>query len=72
MARQKFYDTAIQPEKAVLVGIVSPGQTDEETREYLDELAFLVDTAGGITVRSFTQRMQRPDRATFVGTGKLE
>jgi len=72
MARQKFYDTSVQPEKAVLVGIISPGQTDEETREYLDELAFLVDTAGGITVRSFTQRMQRPDRATFVGTGKLE
>ena len=72
MARQKFYDTSVQPEKAVLVGIISPGQTDEETREYLDELAFLVDTAGGITVRSFTQRMHRPDRATFVGTGKLE
>jgi GTPase len=72
MARQKFYDTSVQPEKAVLVGIISPGQTDEETREYLDELAFLVDTAGGITVRSFTQRMQKPDRATFVGTGKLE
>ena len=72
MARQKFYDTAVQPERAVLVGIITPGQTDEETREYLDELAFLVDTAGGITVRSFTQRMQRADRATFVGTGKLE
>lgn len=72
MARQKFYDTSVQAEKAVLVGIITPGQTDEETREYLDELAFLVDTAGGITVRSFTQRMQRPDRATFVGTGKLE
>lgn len=72
MPRQKFYDTSIKPEKAVLVGIISPGQTDEETREYLDELAFLVDTAGGITIRSFTQRMNRPDRATFVGTGKLE
>ncbi|HEY1023535.1 MAG TPA: GTPase HflX [Sphingobacteriaceae bacterium] len=72
MPRQKFYDTSIKPETAVLVGIISPGQTDEETREYLDELAFLVDTAGGITVRSFTQRMNRPDRATFVGTGKLE
>lgn len=72
MGKQKFYDTSVQPEKAVLVGIVTPGQSDDETREYLDELAFLVDTAGGMTVRSFTQRMQKPDRATFVGTGKLE
>ncbi|MXV14122.1 GTPase HflX [Hufsiella ginkgonis] len=72
MPRQKFYDTAIKPERAVLVGIVTPGETEDETREYLDELAFLVDTAGGETVRSFTQKMQRPERATFVGTGKLE
>ena len=72
MGKQKFYDTSVQPEKAILVGIVTPGQSDDETREYLDELAFLVDTAGGMTVRSFTQRMQKPDRATFVGTGKLE
>ena len=72
MGKQKYYDTSVQPEKAILVGIVTPGQSDDETREYLDELAFLVDTAGGMTVRSFTQRMQKPDRATFVGTGKLE
>lgn len=72
MGKQKFYDTSVQPEKAILVGIISPGQSDEETSEYLDELAFLVDTAGGVTVKSFTQRMLRPDRATFVGTGKLE
>lgn len=72
MGKQKFYDTSVKPEKAILVGIITPGQSDDETREYLDELTFLVDTAGGITVRSFTQRMQRPDRATFVGTGKLE
>jgi GTP-binding protein HflX len=72
MPRQKFFDTAIKPEKAVLVGIITPGETEEQTREYLDELTFLVDTAGGETHKSFTQRMQRPDRATFVGTGKLE
>ncbi|MDF3077084.1 MAG: hflX [Sphingobacteriaceae bacterium] len=72
MPRQKFYDTAIKPERAVLVGIITPGQKDEQTREYLDELAFLVETAGGETVSSFTQRMLRPERATFVGTGKLE
>ena len=72
MPRQKFFDTAIKPERAILVGIITPGEKEEETKEYLDELEFLVDTAGGETVRSFTQRMQRPDRATFVGTGKLE
>ena len=72
MPRQKFYDTAEKPEKAILVGIITPGETEEQTKEYLDELEFLVDTAGGETIRSFTQRMQKPDRATFVGTGKLE
>ncbi len=72
MPRQKFYDTTIKPEKAILVGIITPGETEEQTKEYLDELMFLVDTAGGETLKSFTQKMQRPDRATFVGTGKLE
>jgi GTPase len=72
MAKQKFYDTAIKPEKAILVGIITPGETEEQTKEYLDELTFLVDTAGGETIGSFTQKMQRPERATFVGTGKLE
>ncbi len=72
MAKQKFYDTAIKPERAILVGIITPGQSDAQTREYLEELEFLVATAGGETIYSFTQRMQRPDRATFVGTGKLE
>ena len=72
MAKQKFYDTAIKPERAILVGIITPGQSDAQTREYLEELEFLVATAGGETIHRFTQRMQRPDRATFVGTGKLE
>jgi GTP-binding protein HflX len=72
MAKQKFYDTAIKPERAILVGIITPGQSDAQTREYLEELEFLVATAGGETIYRFTQRMQRPDRATFVGTGKLE
>lgn len=72
MPRQKFYDTSVKPERAVLVGIIKPGETDEQSQEYLDELKFLVETAGGETQKVFTQRMQRPDRATFVGTGKLE
>lgn len=70
--KQKFYDTAEKQEKAVLVGIITPNETEEQEREYLEELEFLVDTAGGLTVKTFTQKMQRPERATFVGTGKLE
>jgi GTPase len=72
MARQKFYDTAIKPERAILVGIITPDETEEKEREYLEELQFLVETAGGITERTFTQKVQRADRATFVGKGKLE
>ncbi|MFI5161183.1 MAG: GTPase HflX [Sphingobacteriales bacterium] len=70
--RQKFYDTAVKQEKVILVGIITPGETEEQTKEYLEELEFLVQTAGGETVKSFTQKMLRPERATFVGTGKLE
>jgi GTP-binding protein HflX len=70
--KQKFYDTAEKQEKVVLVGVVTPNQTEEHTKEYLDELQFLVETAGGETVKTFTQKLQRPERATFVGTGKLE
>ncbi|MEJ6980962.1 GTPase HflX [Pedobacter sp. P351] len=72
MGKQKFFDTAIKPERAVLVGIITPNETEEKEREYLEELEFLVETAGGITEKTFTQKMQRADRATFVGTGKLE
>ncbi|RWU05417.1 GTPase HflX [Pedobacter chitinilyticus] len=72
MGKQKFYDTAPKQERAVLVGVALPGEKAEQTKEYLDELAFLVNTAGGVVENVFTQRMQKPDRATFVGTGKLE
>ncbi len=72
MGKQKTYDTAPKPERAVLVGIILPGEKAEETKEHLDELAFLVNTAGGEVDKAFTQRMQKPDRSTFVGTGKLE
>ena len=70
--KQKFYDTAVKQEKVVLVGIITPNETEAETREFLEELEFLVQTAGGLTVKNFTQKMLRPERATFVGTGKLE
>lgn len=72
MARTKFYDTSVKPEKAILVGIITPNESEEKEREYLEELQFLVETAGGETVKHFTQKMLRPERATFVGTGKLE
>src|ERR1700748_3525312 len=70
--RQKFYDTAVKQERVVLVGIITPNESEEQEKEYLEELQFLVETAGGLTVKHFTQKMQRPERATFVGTGKLE
>lgn len=72
MTKVKFYETELKPERAILVGIILPGTSDVQQKEFLDELAFLVTTAGGITERYFTQRMQKPERATFVGTGKLE
>lgn len=59
-------------ERAVLVGLVQKDQTAEQVTEYLDELAFLAETAGAITVERFTQKMLRPDSKTFVGKGKLE
>ncbi len=70
--KQKFYDTAVKQEKVVLIGIIMPHETEEQEREYLEELGFLVETAGGVAVKTFTQKMQHPERATFVGTGKLE
>lgn len=72
MGKQKYYDTAAKQERVVLVGVALPGERAEQTQEYLEELAFLVNTAGGIVEKVFTQRMQNPDRATFVGSGKLE
>jgi GTP-binding protein HflX len=59
-------------ERAVLVGLVQKDQTYAQVEEYLDELAFLADTAGATSVKRFTQKMQHPDSRTFVGKGKLE
>ncbi len=64
--------TAKEPEKAVLVGIITSDQKETETREYLRELEFLTETAGGITVKHFVQRLDAPNPTTFVGTGKLD
>ena len=59
-------------EKAVLVGLIQKEQTDEQVQEYMDELAFLAETAGAIAVKRFTQKMAHADSKTFVGKGKLE
>lgn len=59
-------------EPAVLVGLVHKDQTETQVQEYLDELAFLAETAGAVTVKRFTQKLQHPDSRTFVGKGKLE
>ncbi len=61
-----------EAEKTVLVGLVMKGQSREETEEYLEELAFLVRTAGGEVRKRFIQRLDRPNPKTFVGKGKLE
>ena len=59
-------------EKCVLVGLVTQQQTLEQLNEYLDELEFLADTAGAITVSKFYQKLTHPDTKTYVGKGKLE
>ena len=59
-------------EQAVLVGLITPTQGEAKANEYLDELAFLADTAGAVTVHRFLQRLDYPNPRTFVGTGKLE
>lgn len=59
-------------ERAVLVGLITPQQDETRAREYIDELAFLADTAGAVTVKTFFQRVDYPNPRTFVGKGKLE
>lgn len=59
-------------EKAVLIGIITQNQDEEKSKEYLDELDFLTQTAGGVPVKRFVQKLDRPNPKTFLGTGKLE
>ena len=60
------------PERAVLVGLITPTQDEAKSTEYLAELAFLADTAGADSVKIFTQKLDYPNPRTFVGKGKLE
>jgi GTP-binding protein HflX len=59
-------------ERALLVGVVQKNQTEQEVIENLDELAFLAETAGAVTIKTFIQKLQQPDSKTFIGKGKLE
>ena len=65
-------ETAPVTEKAVLVGLINGGQDEKQAMEYLDELEFLTDTAGAVVLKKFTQKLDIPNTATFVGSGKLE
>ena len=60
-----------EEEKAVLIGVVQKDQTEQQVQEYLDELAFLAETAGATTVKRFIQKLPHPDSRTFIGKGKL-
>ncbi len=65
-------NSIFKEEKAILVGVVDKTQTEEQVQEYLDELAFLAETAGAVTLKRFTQKLARPDSKTYIGKGKLE
>ena len=64
--------TKVRQERAILIGVINQEQNEKEVAEYLEELAFLVDTAGGIPVKSFTQKLDAQNPKTFVGSGKIE
>lgn len=68
----KDISTALIPERAVLVALATRDQSREKAEEYLDELAFLLETAGGIPVMRFVQTLNQPNTSTYVGAGKLE
>ena len=69
---KEFVISEAKAETAVLVGLITKDQDENKTKEYLDELEFLADTAGAVTVRRFTQRLNGPSSVTYVGQGKLE
>lgn len=65
-------ETAPETERAVIVGLINQHQDERQVKEYLDELEFLADTAGAVILKKFTQKLDIPNKATFVGPGKLE
>ncbi len=69
---KEFVISEAKAETAILVGLITPQQDEAKTKEYLDELEFLADTAGAVTVKRFTQKAGGPSSVTYVGKGKLE
>ena len=69
---KEFVISEVKAETAILVGLITQQQDEAKTKEYLDELEFLADTAGVITVKRFTQKVNGPNQTTYVGKGKLE
>ena len=72
MAMKEFVISEAKVETAVLVGLVTQTQNERKTEEYLDELAFLAETAGAKVVKRFTQKLDQPNSVTYVGKGKLD
>ena len=68
---KEFVISEVKAETAILVGLITKDQDEEKTTEYLDELEFLADTAGAVTVKRFTQKVNGPNTVTYVGKGKL-
>jgi len=66
------FSTEIEPETAVIVGVMLPNQTESQVREYLDELAFLAETAGIVVQKQFLQKLPQAISKTFIGSGKIE
>lgn len=69
---KEFIISEVKAETAILVGLITQEQNEAKTKEYLDELEFLADTAGAVTVKRFTQKVGGPNQTTYVGKGKLE
>lgn len=67
----KLIETAVRQKTAIMVGVITQNQDEEMVKEYLDELKFLIDTWGAFTLKSFVQKMSKPDPKHFVGSGKL-
>ena len=72
MAMKEFVISEAQVETAVLVGLITKTQDERKTNEYLDELAFLAETAGAEVVKRFTQKLDQANSVTYVGKGKLD
>lgn len=69
---KEFVISEVKVETAIIVGLITPYQQERKTKEYLDELEFLADTAGAKVIKRFTQKVNGPSSVTYIGTGKLQ